>query len=215
MTIDEIFEQIYIKLGEPIDGSGFVSNTELFKIANECQFDLNTRTESVWAQETKSIYKNQWQIELPTDIIKLNRVLYDNSKALIHVSPGYMDTEYPGWESRSWGTPDYYFMYDINKRLCLDRQVNKNTTLILDYIKIPDELDDVTDEPEFDSALDECFIIYAQYKLSLLEMTSDKIKQAYSFYGEYLNKIMMFNDQALKRKTGRQARISTFTNWAR
>jgi len=210
LTLAEIQADVYANLDEISDGTGFFNDAEITALANEAQFRLNLLTECVWTLVTRNVYKNQTYFELPDDTLRVKRVFYEESgseRVLDWETWGFLDDNNEGWESDSWGIPDYFFLYDVNKKLYMDKPFQADTTIQIDYVQIPAALSLSTDISTLDSSLHDCIVLFCMYKLMIKEMDSSKIAEAKSYLGEFYSKATEFKKPSLKRKRGRQSRL--------
>jgi len=210
LTLAEIQTDVYANLDEISDGTGFFDDAEITTLANEAQFRLNLLTECVWTLVTRNIYKNQTYIELPDDTLRVKRVFYEESgseRVLDWETWDFLDDNNEGWESDSWGIPDYFFLYDVNKKLYMDKPFQTDTTIQVDYVQIPEALSISTDISTLDSSLHDCIVLFCMYKLMMKEMDSSKIVEAKGYLGEFYSKATKFKKPSLKRKRGRQSRL--------
>ncbi len=211
MILSEIQEEIYIKLDEPTDGTGFVNDAELTAYINEAQFDINLKTRSVWGQSSPTVDVNHNAFDYPSDsVMFMERVLYNksgNERYLYPKTINYIDDTQEGWEANSYGIPEYYYTLNTNEKGYVEVPFNADTTLTADYIIIPTALSSSTDTSVIDTKLHECLILFPLYRVLLKEQDRENIDRAMRYYNEYLLLIHQFKTPSLKRKRGLQARI--------
>lgn len=210
MNLSQLRSQIYSKLGENSDQTEFINNTIIDSFINEAYFELAVMTKSIWGQNDISIKTNKTYISLPdNEVLKLERIFYNgsgNKRLIKHKTYGYLDDTQEAWEANSYGIPEYCYLYELD-RIRFERGVNTDTSIRVDYIKMPTELSTSTDIPVIDTVLHECIVLFALYKILLLEEVDDKLEEAQAYYNEYSIKLYNFKKSSLKRKRGRQAKF--------
>ncbi len=211
MELSEIRTEIYERLGEPTDGTGFVDDTILDDFINEAQFDINMRARAVWTSaSSQNLYENWPSIYLPANVLTIKRVQWNeegDETELKWRSWAWLDDTQEGWEGDSAEEAEYFFMYDTNREIYLDVASNADTTLLLDFIKIPTTLSSDTDTPETGDDMDDAIIMYTEASCLMLELDSQKVQDGMSKMLEYIDKVTKFKRPALHRKRGRQSRL--------
>ena len=211
MTLSELRTEVYEQLGEPTDGSGFVSDARVNAYLNEAQFDINLNTKSIWTSaESNTVYIDWESIPLSSSVMFIRRVLWNyagEEEELIWKSWGFLDDTQDGWEDNDASKPEYFFMYDTNLEIYTDVRAYVATTYLIDYVKIPTTLSDDDDEPELDSEMQEAMVLFARYKIMLMELDRDKVDEAIGLKMQYKEKLTQFKKPSLARKRGRQSRM--------
>lgn len=209
MTLSELRTEVYEQLGEPTDGTGFVTDARVNAYLNEAQFDINMYAKSIWESASSNTVYIDWEsIELPTAVMFIKRVLWNyagEEEEVIWKTWGFLDDTQEGWEGNAASKPEYFFMYDTNREIYTDVRAYIETAYLIDYIKIPDTLSADDDEPELDSEMQEAMILFARYKIMYMELDNQKIQEAIALKNQYKEKLTQFKKPSLHRKRSRQS----------
>lgn len=188
------------------DNSHF-TDAELYTILNESIRFMGTDLEWPEQKAQATSIEDQATYSLPENFVYLKDVYFDNAD-LIVLDRSDLTAINGKWQDAEAGTPRYAYKSD-NQKIGLFPKPNAEEAgnlIQIEYIKLPDELDDDIDVPDLHTAFQDCLPYHMASICEFSMGNSKKAKENMDLYEskkkKLTSKLQRFSDDLMRLRWG-------------